>query len=83
MFSTSEKCFPFSALFEFWKHPEVSWSQVRRADDQWRSCLFLLKTAEIEAENVPGRCQVEESELFFHNSARLRLTASISLFNIT
>jgi hypothetical protein len=28
---------------------------------QGRGCLFLLKTATLEAKNVPGRCRDEDS----------------------
>jgi hypothetical protein len=52
----------FQHTLEFWKQPEVSWSQVRAAAyDPWQRCLFLLKTVTLEAKNVPAHSRGEES----------------------
>jgi hypothetical protein len=62
MSSRSEKLFPFSTLFEFWKQPEVSWSEVRRVRRMIHGKeSFLLKTATLESKNVAVRCRGEES----------------------
>jgi hypothetical protein len=45
-------------LFEFWKQLEPS--QEGTAGGPWQGCIFLLKTATLEAKNVPARCRGEE-----------------------
>jgi hypothetical protein len=49
-------------------------SQDSTADGPWQRCLFLLKTATLEATNVSTRCRS------LHNPPRWRLTASMSPF---
>jgi hypothetical protein len=51
LMSASEKL-SFQYTLEFQKQSEISWSQVRRIQQKKRS--FSLKTATLEANNVPA-----------------------------
>jgi hypothetical protein len=77
--SMFEKHFPFSIRVLETARSQLELRQESMVDELWWRCLFLLKTATLEAMNVLVRCCGEESMSNLHSSPRLHLTASISL----